>query len=141
MEYTKKLIELLKKHNEVAENLCFAISEPAGCTACPYYDENTEECEVEALQNETERAIGEKEPDDIHINKIESDIVIAWDLCQYEVRAYIHKHEYVILYETTDRKAADKINKYLEDNKDTDFYDRYTIDEIRELCEKIGASK
>jgi hypothetical protein len=61
MDNTKKLIELLKKHNEVAENLCFAISEPAGCTVCPYYDENTEECEVETLQCETERAIGESE--------------------------------------------------------------------------------
>ena len=84
------------------------------------------------------RELQEKESDDIHINKIETDIVIAWNLCQYEVRAYIHKHEYIILYETIDRKAADKINKYLEDNKDTDFYKRYTIDEIRELCEKIG---
>lgn len=86
---------------------------------------------------ELSRELCEAKETENHISQ-DSDIVTACFFSQYEVRAYIHKHEYIILYETPNRKTADKINKYLEDNKDTDFYKRYTIDEIRELCEKIG---
>ena len=51
-----KAKELLARVPEMLNNLCFAVSEPAGCEFCPYGNTNSEgECDVEKLINDIEQ--------------------------------------------------------------------------------------